>query len=376
MENFMDEPIPDSVTNLSLPALTPHSVPSKRERKVEKRKALSQTFDPLHAVTKRKIGLSHRDLLPLVAANQSLTTPPPLILLKEAGIVRAYSAILPVGHCVEADAMTFTATMKPETTTLIETELDRVGGVKFTLVLTAELEKPTLGHEQDNDETKPDTMTTAYFRSDAAPILNAGEIQQKVDEAIAKILKKLEDFTTQGSGWQLKRCIALDLGIAQYHPFRGRSYIKTPAHIPPRAVINVKNQDNRCFEWAILSALHPVAKNTQRPSKYEDHIGELDFTGINFPVTADDGTLSKFERQNPDLSLNIFGWKDGPYPLYVSKQEGREIDLLLLTDPKNPIKKHYVWIKDLPRLLYKNSKHGIANIRVANACTSSRIRLC
>jgi len=195
MENFMDEPIPDSVTNLSLPALTPHSVPSKRERKVEKRKALSQTFDPLHAVTKRKIGLSHRDLLPLVAANQSLTTPPPLILLKEAGIVRAYSAILPVGHCVEADAMTFTATMKPETTTLIETELDRVGGVKFTLVLTAELEKPTLGHEQDNDETKPDTMTTAYFRSDAAPILNSGEIQQKVDEAVAKILKKLEDFT-------------------------------------------------------------------------------------------------------------------------------------------------------------------------------------
>jgi len=67
--------------------------------------------------------------------------------------------------------------------------------------------------------------------------------------------------------------------------------------------------------------------------------------------------ISKFERQNPGLSVNIFGWKSGLYPLHVSKQAGREIDLLLLTDTKDPQKTHYVWIKDMARLLHKNNRY-------------------
>ena len=40
-------------------------------------------------------------------------------------------------------------------------------------------------------------------------------------------------------------------------PQRGAGYIDLPANIRnKRAVINVKNKDNRCFEYAILSALH------------------------------------------------------------------------------------------------------------------------
>jgi len=120
-----------------------------------------------------------------------------------------------------------------------------------------------------------------------------------------------------------------------------------PACIPPRSVINVKNEDNHCFEWAILSALYPADENAHRPAKYQAHQRELNFTGIKFPVKVTD--ISKFERQNPGLSVNIFGWKSGLYPLHVSKQAGREIDLLLLTDTKDPEKTHYVWIK--------NSKH-------------------
>jgi len=67
--------------------------------------------------------------------------------------------------------------------------------------------------------------------------------------------------------------------------------------------------------------------------------------------------IAKFERQNPSLSVNVFGWKGGLYPLHVSKREGRAIDLLLINDRKEPEKTHYVWIKDLARMLYKNSNH-------------------
>jgi len=119
----------------------------------------------------------------------------------------------------------------------------------------------------------------------------------------------------------------------------------------------VKNNDNRCFEWAILSALFPKqhVQHSDRSASYQAHLGELNFTGISFPVTVTN--ITKFERQNPGLSVNAFGWNAGIYPLHVSKQEGRAIDLLLLTDPNDPEKTHYVWIKDLARMLHKNSKY-------------------
>jgi len=132
-------------------------------------------------------------------------------------------------------------------------------------------------------------------------------MHQNLSKATAKITKRLQDFTNEGSGWRLKRCARVDLGIVQYRPFRGKSYIKTPAYISPRTVINVRNQDNRCFEWAILSAVYPVTQNPHRPAKYQDHLGELNFTGISFPVRLTD--VRKFERQNPGLLVNVFGWK-------------------------------------------------------------------
>jgi hypothetical protein len=83
----------------------------------------------------------------------------------------------------------------------------------------------------------------------------------------------------------------------------------------------------------------------------------------NITLTAHQGELkvtdvTKFERQNPDLSVCVFGWYDVLYPLHVSKQEDFAVDLLLIADGKNPEETHYVWIKDMARMLFKNSAHG------------------
>lgn len=147
-------------------------------------------------------------------------------------------------------------------------------------------------------------------------------------------MKKLEDSLMRGFGLHLKCCIRLDLGIVQYRLFRGRSYIKTLAYISPRTVMNVKNNDNRCFERAVLSAMYPVdhGQNPNRPMKYQVHLDELNFTGVSFSVRMAD--ITKFERQNPGLSVHVFGWEAGLYPLHVSKQEGRAIELLLIADEK------------------------------------------
>ena len=35
-----------------------------------------------------------------------------------------------------------------------------------------------------------------------------------------------------------------------------------------KAIINIKNNDDKCFMWCVLAQLYPVAKNAERVSNY------------------------------------------------------------------------------------------------------------
>ena len=112
--------------------------------------------------------------------------------------------------------------------------------------------------------------------------------------------------------------------------------------------MNVKNQDNECLKWALLSALHPVehGRNPDRVSKYKQYENELNFAGVGFPVTLKD--IPKVEKQN-NLAINVFGYASVIHPLYLTKDHTRDpINLLLITEVKDAkTNSHYAWIKDL-----------------------------
>jgi len=130
VQNILDEPIPEVVKKRLLKPLLPRPIPLPRKRKVKKQKALLQEFDPLHAVTRRKLGVNPGDLLPpSVLAKQTLTKPPQFMLLKEAGLVKDYRAAVPIGHRLEGDALVFLNEMTPSSTTLIEKELNQLRGL-------------------------------------------------------------------------------------------------------------------------------------------------------------------------------------------------------------------------------------------------------
>ena len=166
------------------------------------------------------------------------------------------------------------------------------------------------------------------------------------------ILGILEKWTQNGSGWTVDYISTLWLDIARYQPLRGGSYIPLPAVVEnKKAVVNVKNNDDHCLRWALRSALFPVAKDPQRPSKYSTKDG-LDFTGIDTPTPI--SQISKVEKQN-DLAINVFGWDNACVIIYrLSERPARRINLLLI---EKAGKFHYTWIKDLNRLLYNQSKH-------------------
>ena len=134
-------------------------------------------------------------------------------------------------------------------------------------------------------------------------------------------------------------------------PQKETSYIDLPKEIKTKKfVINVKNKNNRCFEYAILSAQqHDKIKDShQRPSKYREHLNKLNFNGIEFPVSLKD--IDKFEKQNPEIGVNVFGYNKDVHTLRLNKTDPQNaIDLLLITDGEE--KQHYCWIKNFSKLV-------------------------
>lgn len=101
----------------------------------------------------------------------------------------------------------------------------------------------------------------------------------------------------------LNRILNLELALNRYNPLRGRSYIPLPQTLAnKKAIINVKNRDNKCFLWSILAALHPADKDPLRVSKCEQWEHEFDevLSGIEFPVKLSD--VSKFAKKNKHVN--------------------------------------------------------------------------
>ena len=111
-----------------------------------------------------------------------------------------------------------------------------------------------------------------------------------------------------------------------YSPVRGGTFQELPEWIRAKnnkdmCVLNVKNRDEKCFMWSILSVLHPAPHHRERVSHYKQYAEELNFTGISFPVSIDD--ILRFEKQNPHIAISAYETLENDVrPWRVSKYAG------------------------------------------------------
>lgn len=169
-------------------------------------------------------------------------------------------------------------------------------------------------------------------------ILRPNQIPGILNNNIATIIKRIEEFIYNGSGWVWDSSFQFDILYSKYEPQVGSSYIELPQWTYKK-MINVKNTDNECFKWAILSYLHPIRKNSDRVSSYLPFKDDLNFTGMFFPITEMD--YAKFERLN-NMSIHVFVINDeGLTPFYEPKEVKERHCVLGL------YKNHYVWIKNI-----------------------------
>ncbi|XP_072400684.1 uncharacterized protein [Diabrotica undecimpunctata] len=170
---------------------------------------------------------------------------------------------------------------------------------------------------------------TKYFTTSNSPIDRDTNLDEWFEKKVMEpINRDLEEFQERDSGWALKAVVNLWVNINKYTPQLGSSYIELIPQIKrKKACVNVKNDDEACFAWSVISALNPVDKDPQRVSKYPHYSQVLKLKGIQWPMSMKQ--IPNFEKQN-DISINV----------YVLKKEKRDFTTLTTYLTKNMNNKH------------------------------------
>ena len=95
------------------------------------------------------------------------------------------------------------------------------------------------------------------FRSGIQHFNSSANILDTYENMKQTKIESFATYTSGGSGWIFQSIENLEIKVDRFNPPKGEGHIDLPAAIKTnKAVINVENKDNRCFEYAILSPLH------------------------------------------------------------------------------------------------------------------------
>ena len=186
------------------------------------------------------------------------------------------------------------------------------------------------------------------FHSRVERVMEDTDLEELYESMIKECLEEMERYQKKGSGWSFVNVESLDINVDPFNPMRAGSYFPLSYELDiKKAIINVQNNDDECFKWAITSAEFQRKKNGHRlDAEMRRNAALLNWEGIDFPTNLQQ--ISRFEKQNP-YSINVYGWRGkSVYSLRISKHDNEQCINLLLLEEKG--KQHYCWIKSMSRL--------------------------
>ena len=224
------------------------------------------------------------------------------------------------------------------------------------------------------------------------------------ENIVSVILAKVGEFQERDSGWALERIISLVINLNKFEVGNGSSFIGLPEQISrKKACVNVKNMyDDACFMWSVVSALYPADINPDRTSSYPHYSTVLNLDNLEIPMPIQ--KIPKFEKLN-QISINVYALelnktKNREFfsvvPALLTKSKmTRHVNLLMIqnqyfpnlndydappadTSDDGEIKYHYVWIKDLSRLISSQMIKHRGRIFICDRCLNyflSQIKL-
>ena len=202
----------------------------------------------------------------------------------------------------------------------------------------------------------------AFHSKDLKLVLEETDVSELYNEMVEEIEEEIQKVqNAEGSGWQFLKVIKLVLHTTRWEPLYGGSYIPLDPYLAnKKALINIQNEDDKCFMWSVLRALYPKDTNPQRiDNDLKSKQDSINMKGICYPVSL--RAIDRFEHLNPNISISILGYnkEDLVHPIRISKYTGcdHDITLLLLKEAvkgengKIEEKTHYTIVKNKSALI-------------------------
>ena len=172
-----------------------------------------------------------------------------------------------------------------------------------------------------------------------------------ISKNVEEIIDNIDSFQEVSTGWGFKEVVKLEINTTDFKPMKGSSYIPLPDWIMrKKAIVSIRNKDDKCFLWSVVRYLYPREKNDGRLTDLKQYEFYLNTKGITFPMKLKD--INKFEKLNPDLpGINVFSVNENKtiYPLReVNGDCKKTIDLFYYEEDG---KFHYSLIKNFSRLI-------------------------
>ena len=157
---------------------------------------------------------------------------------------------------------------------------------------------------KDSDETR-----TMHTKRNNVEIMMGSETDEIFEELFKSFLQKYQEEleeSMRGSEFIFYSLNSLYYNLNKIILSIGESYIDSPKWLKnKKAAINPKNNDDKCFQYALTVALdyEKVKKDSQRISKFKPFTDQYNWKEIDFPSHSKD--WKKFESNNKSIALNI-----------------------------------------------------------------------
>ena len=115
-----------------------------------------------------------------------------------------------------------------------------------------------------------------YFSCKAFTIMNTDEIIDALDRAAEEINNKIATWLSEGSGWTIEEMLQHYVNIVKYLPLRGNSYLQLPVDLrnSKTGLINIKNEDDKCFLWSHNRHLNPLKIHPERITQSDKELAK------------------------------------------------------------------------------------------------------
>lgn len=163
----------------------------------------------------------------------------------------------------------------------------------------------------------------AFLSTQPVAIIEGTDLEEQWVYFRERMEEMIVNFLKEKSGWRIKRVISLHISVSDYQPLQGGTWVELPEFFRnKKAIINIKNTDNQCFQWAITRALNPVKRDAERVTskEFKRQSEDLNWDKIEFPATR--VHFGIFERKNPDVALTVYTSEgEKIFPLWISPKK-------------------------------------------------------